>query len=292
MQFVTFTQDGKDLLYLSNNGKTIYKLNSASSDQPQTPYAITPDVFSAIQDIIWNPNKELAIIKNTTGNTSLYDFNRYDLLHQENFDWGADIKGIAWRSDGEKTIYYYAPASGEQSLIRADKNNSAIEKILDMRPYNLGSAKISWSADQQKVLLLTSKIYLFDVYTKTITPLEQVTEVTQAQFTPDSQQIIYQNSGSIYLLDLSTKAIEDLGIKTTLDRIVWLDQTNFIYAETIDDKDQFAKYNLTTKEKITYDYNTEQNLKATNLLLSANPDKLFFISNSYLYSLKLENKQY
>lgn len=292
-QFITTTTDGKSLLYLSNNGKTIYKADNILNSQNVNSYAITPDIFSSVANILWHPGKDLAIIRYDDGNTSLYDFNRYDLLHQEKKDWGGGIKGIDWRADGEKIIYYFEPGSGEKSLIRANKDNTAVERIFDMRPYNLIDPAVYWSPDQKTVLLVSGELYVFDVYTKMIKKIEGINAVIDAQFTPDSQKILYEKSGNLFIIGIDGQNNQDLGIKSVLKKTAWFDETNFIYAirEAGKTTDSFIKYNINTKEQVSFDYASTGTTNATGLIISSDKNKLFF-TDAFIYGLNLVAKTY
>lgn len=292
-QFVTTTLDGKSLLYLSNNGKTIYKVDNVLASENFSSYAITPDVFSDVANILWHPDKELAIIRYNDGDTSLYDFNRYDLLHQEKKDWGGGIKGISWRSDGEKIIYYFEPGNGEKSLIRANKDNSGMERIFDMRPYSLIDPAVYWSADQKTVLLVSGELHVFDVYTKTLKKIEGINAVTSAQFTPDSQKILYEKKGSLFIIGIDGKDNQDLGIQTTLKKLTWFDEASFVYAvrEAGKNTDSLLKYNLVSKEQISFDYGSSGAVNASGLIISSDKNKLFF-TDSFIYGINLAAKTY
>ncbi len=287
ISFFNLGDDQQSFLYLSNNGKTFYKIAKLDQTEPEIT-AITPDVFSNINNVLFSPNRQLFIYKKDSA-TYLYDLKRYDLVHQEVHPWGEGIGSLAWSPDGNNVYYYFAPVSGETTLIKANLDNTKLERVYNFKDTSVRNPQLNISADGNKIIVLTDKIYLFDTYTKNLQELPNITQVASANFSPDSQKIIYEISGSLFSVDLKGENKQDLNIKTSLNKIGWIDNNNLIYAQG-ESPDKFFSYNLTTKQTKQYAYSTADNISATNLNISKDKKRLFFESNGALYFINLEEK--
>lgn len=290
-KYVTSSADEKSLLYLSNEGRVIYKIDDILTDTKQTPYAVTPIAFSSVENIFWHPAKDKMIVK-MSGKTYLYDFKKYDVINQDKVEWPSGIGNLAWSPDGEKIAYFYRPSDQEKTLIRANKDNSGMERIYNLKDVNISNPQIYWSADGKKIILVDDSLYILDVYTKTLEQLKQFSTITDAQFTPDSQNIIFEREGGLYFTGLDGKDLIDLGIATNLNKTAWFDQNNLVYFIKSGDTDQLFIYNINTKAKTQLIYDPKYTINATNLIVSQDKTKIFFNQGDYLYSLKFVKKEY
>lgn len=287
ISFLNFGDDSQSFMYLSNSGKTFYKITKLDQTEPEiTP--ITPDVFSNITNVVFSPDRQLFIYKINTA-TYLYDLKRYDLVHQEIHPWGEGIGSVVWSPDGKNIYYYFAPKNGETTLIKANLDNTSTERVYNFKDSAIRDPRLRISPDGKQIIVLTDKIYPFDTYTKNLRDLPDITQVANADFSPDSQKIIYEINGGLFLTDFEGKNKQDLNIKTTLNKIDWLDNNNLIYAQS-DSPDKFFSYNLTTQKTTQYAYSTNENISATNLTISKDKKGLFFESNGALYFINLEEK--
>lgn len=289
-QFVTFSPEQNSFFYLSNQGRTIYRLDNLASDSKQKPYAVTNAVFSNVQDLAWHPSREIVLAKQAE-RWSMFNFNRYDLLNQTFKEWPEGIGNLIWHPKGEKVVYYYQ-TDKETSLIRANKDNSQMERIYNLQPTNIRYPKMHWSNDGQTILIVDNSIFVFDLYSKTLKQLEQFQAVTEAVFTPDDQNIIYQKDDRLYMIDLDGQNRQDLNIATPLAKTAWLDNDNLLYFWQKDSTDKIFKYNYKTKNSIEYAYNPKYTIHARNLNISKDKSKVFYNQDEYLYSLKLVGKEY
>ena len=131
----------------------------------------------------------------------LYDFGRYDLLHQEAHFWGTGIGDIEFTPKGDQVGYYFEPGTGEKSLIIANKDNSAMNRILDLR--NFENPSLSWSSDLKNIVITNkskdysnNKIYLFNLIEKTSTPITETGDNLGAIFDPKGEKIVYATYSS------------------------------------------------------------------------------------------------
>lgn len=291
VDFVAISKDKNSLFYLFSGGKTLYKMDYPEDSAKRQIAAITPDALSDINKIIWSPDRLLAIFK-IKGETAMYDFKRYDLLHQEIHGWGKDIGNLVWTPDGERIYYYYAPASGEKSLIKSDKTHTETERVHDLRSYGIENPLMDISADGKKIMLVSNGIYLFDTYTKDINALLVQQNVENAAFSPDGLKIVYTVGGELFIMDVSGENKDALGIKTAIAKTTWLDNNNLIVAEEQSAGDHFWKIDLTKNSKQGYQYQTIGSVDNNSLFITSDGKNIFFASSNNLYILKLDSGEY
>ena len=300
IQFLSKSLDG-NLFYLGNSGKTIYRMTDIANKDLRKSLPITPDVFENIKYLAFSSNYDLAILKKDN-NTILYDFMRYDLLHQELHDWGGNIGYIIWSPDGEQIAYYYQTSQGEKTLIRANKDNSAVERIYNFKDTNITNPKLVWSPDGNKILVIKDDIYIFDVYTKTLTQVTNGGGVADAAFSPNSKSILYNyldstQNISLLMIDIDGKNIRDLTVKTYLDKLAWIDEKNMILAipDTVNSNlsDRIVKINTDTFSQEEYGYASKSGkISPSNIIYDKIDNYLFFLANNNLYSLDLSASKY
>jgi len=277
------------LLYLANGGKTIYQMSSLSDEKP-TVIPATPDTLSDLTNIIWSPLRDLAIMKKTDISTVIYDFKRYDLLHQEIHSTQNGIGSVAWSPDGNSIAYYYNNStSGETTIVKADKGNNSQERIYNLKTTTISNPRLDWSKDGNKILVYTNDIYILDTYTKDLAQLTQNESVNFAVFSPDSQYIIFSNKDGLFVMDLAGKNKRSLDAKTTANKIVFLTDNKTILAALpqTGKSDQLEKINYLNGEKIEYPFASTSIINVTNLTLLTDEKNLYFMSNGFIYSLDL-----
>lgn len=338
MDFIALSPDKKYLVGYGTANKTFYRIpieenqsqSSQNSDQTENPSAtalysaraITETTFANIVDVIWNPEKELAILKiknaeedlkNTdfwreeTSNgaitTWLYDFNRYDLANQEATYLGNDIGEIVWTPDGNKIIYYR-----KGTVFRASPNNSdpsVIKKVSSVR-----NPSISISPDGKLLALIpqTTKysqnyLYKLDLYSKELTKLTDEGDQKGTIFNTDSTKIVFSkydqdpNSAvysSLSIIGADGNNRESLNLRTLIDKVRFIDENNFLYSYIEDqtESDDLKKFNLETKEEHDYFFTSEDRLRFDQVVLTENYDQIYFLSADYLYQLDLVTDEY
>jgi len=299
--FDAVSNSSSNILLAKNNlyyasGKTIYK--ATLTEDEKNPLQILPitSEIEGLQSVLFSPNFQLAIFRKQNNESGIFDFKRYDLLHQEYTSMGKDIGNVVWQTDGEKIFYFYAPADGERSLIRASKNNSDVERIYDCRETGLQNPILKISSDGTKILFLEKDIYLFDIYKRTLDKLSDSGKIVDAVFSPNMDKILYATDSKdplspyqaqISIMDIQGKNNKNLDLRTNLDKTVWLaDNLNII----ADSKEGLAKVNTDSLAKIAFVY--QNNFKAENLILSKDEKVLYFLSEGNFYSIVLQTKEY
>lgn len=288
-RFAVLSEDKKSMYFLSNNGKTMYQIQDIEAEKLKIE-KISPDFFSNITNIIWSPDRELAIIKQTD-KTSLYDFKRYDLLHQEITPFDDGVKNIVWSADAKNIIYYFSPVEGETTLIKATQTNTNLERIYNFKDTAIRNPQIDWSPDQGDILLVANKkLYLLNLYLKKLTELS-IEGVLEAKFTPDNK-IIYITDIGAHICDKLGQNAKKLDFNTSLNKITFLNKDKIIYVQKINDVDKFYYYNLLDNTKTELVYNHKYKINPVNEILSTNENYLYFESMGYLYRIKVDTSKY
>lgn len=290
-QFVVFDENRQSLLYLAPQKKQAYRLFLGSSEKP-TIDAITPDNLPNVNDFIWSPDRLLAFFKQGE-TTKQYDFKRYDLLTQEIRGWPAGVGSIDWRPDNQKVAYYFAPDSGERTIIRDNLTNTAPERIFNFADTKINDPEIAWSPDAQSISVLTDQLLVLDVFTKELTPVQDKEVVKDARWLPNSNQLIYTNSASdLKLINLDGKTT-DLNFNANLNQLALLpDSSGMVVTRGRGNSLEILKMNFEDGSLTPYKFETTNNLTPINLLLSEDQKTLFFTSSGRLSSLELDTGQY
>jgi hypothetical protein len=295
--------DKDALLVLAADGLQINRINPQEIDPQKKKTALTPNNLPSIQKVIWQPKQELAIFKKDN-HTWLYDFKRYDLLHQEIFAWQDNLGQVIWSPDSEKVIYYFADqASGEKSLIMAEKNNANQQRIVDLRPTETDDPYIDWSPDQKKVLVTAAKgpskfgqVYELDLYSKDLKQITQSKNIHQAQYSPDGQYLLIsyepaESKGTINLglLNPTSGEITNLKTEAQLENSVWVDTQTLL----VGNKLGFWQIKFPALSAKQYFYlNPEGIMPESLVVLKDNAEMVYQVGKKRLLSLKLVSNDY
>lgn len=288
-RFPIASLDGKSIYYLSE--KTMYAIEGINTETLKFE-AISPDFFEDVTDVVWAPNQELAIIKQSA-KTSLYNFQRYDLLRQEITPFDDEgIKDTVWSSDSKNIMYYYEPGTGERTLVKATPSNTDKEIVYNFKDTDIKNPKIDWSPNMEDVLIVAnSKIYLLNLYTNSMSVISGEEKVLEGRFTPDNNILMIAQSGD-YIVDKITKAKQQLDLNTNLQRITFVDAKNMVLSEKLDNKYNFYTYNIPINDKKELYYNKKVSVNPIDNILTSNEKYLYFESNKFLYKMSVDTGEY
>ena len=314
----SFSIAGDKFYYLGNDGKTLYEVKVLEAtdgvEKKLEKTRITPDNLDNLAKVIFSPEFDVAIFKYKNGETGLYDFKRYDLLNQEYKKWGDDIGDVAWSPDGKKALYYFAPKSGERSLVISDRAHSEIKRIRDLSntemimPSNdVDTPQIEWSPNGESASLLSKgNLYLIDIDTGNLSQV-QAGQITSVKFAPDSKHLLFTKAGDLYYQDF--QLVDALsGKKEDQDNVgkiavVEAKKINLkaqaskgIFTKTGDkiviiSDDGLKEINSKTLEIAPF-YLASKLTKVDDLGLSSDGNNLFILANDKLISVPLDKGQY
>lgn len=290
-QFMVLDHERQSLLFIDPTKKTAYRLQISDFKNLKIDN-ITPTRIEAVKNFNWSPSRLLAFWEQKD-RVMIYDFKRYDLVTQTTLTLPKGIQSPDWRPDGQKIAYYFESSTGERTLIRANLDNSNPERIFNFTNTEIRNPLISWSPDGQKILVLTKKIHVLDVFSKQLTELKTKNAVAEAMWLPNSTQLIFRDTaGKLSLINLEGE-ITELTISTPLNRIVLLqDSSGMIFAQNQGNNLIIEKLDFVSGQRTPYFFDRSQNLFPINLILNKAENILFFTSQGKIYSLELVTDDY
>lgn len=206
----SFDKGGGEFFYLGNNGQTIYKITILSEKDADGALQlerqkITPDSLPSINKVLFSPDFAVAALKRADGDTGLYDFKKYDLLNQQYTSWGVNVGNVVWNQKGTYAIYYFAPPTGERTLIATNRSHSKIKRLVDLNKLAgitvsagaAGTPQFAWSPDGKTLAFSAQgKLLALDISTLVLTKIA-ADGVTAVNYAPDSQHILYTQNGKL-----------------------------------------------------------------------------------------------
>lgn len=309
--FLARGTDFNDSYYLGDDSKTIYKMKVGTADDGTVSILdnkpITEAKLGDITEIIWSPSKDLALFRKLN-KIDLFDFMKYDFVNQTEIGWGStDIGSIAWSPDNSKIAYYYAPGSGERSLIFANVTNTNVERVANFKELGIENPLLRWSPDSRWLLVIPrnkntaeNKIYLFDAYSRTIKTLTDGGNQLDANFSPDSNKIVYSSyskdaSGSVNsivsIMNADGSNQRSLDLRASLNKIVWMKDARYIIVAAPDaatHKESIFKFDTEGKETAGFIVPAIGNVYVTSLAISDDGKIVLYQSASNIYALKVE----
>ncbi len=292
--------------YLGNENKTLYTVSAVADSSGATTLgskkAITPPVFSGVDRVAYSPDRALAIIK-IGSDAYLYDFNRYDILHQDMKKIGTDIGEVVWAPDQNRIAYYYAPASGERSLIFADPLNQNPQRVLSLA--NINNPSLNWSKDGSTILMVPhnsqpddNKVYVFDVYLKQLKNVTDFGGVISVKYTEDGKHIVYfvaddgAKNPAAWVMDASGENKRSLEIGVDPNQSFVEDKGNIIFVTTINDQQRIMLYDLNTSGIKEIYFTPPKETVYKGLFLSSDHKIVYLATNTGLYAVRYEDSEY
>lgn len=298
-----------EVFFLGNGGKTLYRTLSTAGQTNLHIDPMTPDTLSDINKVVWKPDGSVAMLKRSDG-VYLYDFMRYDLLHQTNTLWGTNIDDMVWDPSGNQLAYTYYGANNEQSLKFADIQNKNVSIVANLAKENIDHPTLSWSPDGQAILLIsnsaqkkTNYLYSMDVVTKKITQVTDTGEVSGAKWSPDSKHIAYiapghnqsgANVALVWVAEADGSGITPLNAAASdSTKVTWNnDSASLVVAETVAGaNDQLVKIAL-SGTMTPYAYTTSEAFHPQNLTTVPDNDRVLFFNGGTFMSLPLVLTEY
>jgi hypothetical protein len=271
---------------------------SVASSQQITSAPIDPS-----SQIIWSPDKSLLLIKNGT-TVNLLNFKNYNFVGQNQVLFGNDIGDIAWSPDNSRVAYYYAPATGERSLIFADSQNQNITRVANLAELNISNPYIAFSPDSQWLVIIPrnsdaaeNKIYLMNVYTKVISTVVNSGNQEEAVFTSDSSKIIYSTyspnlSDPIHqvlsVVNLDGSNNKSLGVAGQASSVRLWTNTNEVFLPSDEARSKMILVNLNSGQTSDFYFTGQGNSLLSEAYLNDSKNGAIFVSNQTLYFVKLE----
>lgn len=295
------------IYYQSSNDKLIYRATLTKKEngtvEIKENQPITSNPISNVDKIIWGPNKELLLLKRG-GTINLFDFKKYDFVHQKETLFGQDIGDIAWSPDDSRIAYYYAPSSGERSIIFANKTNDIKYRVVNLAELGIFDPYIAFSPNSEWLLMIPrnknyqeNHIYLINVFTKSITKLDDTGDQKEAIFSADSQKIIYSTYSTdrnnpykqkLSIMNLDGGDKKSLKLAGRASDIKYWSDPNKIFLPRSDDSSKLVLYDIENGDVVDFYFKGQGNSDISEIVLSEDKNSAIFISRDKLFYIKLE----
>ncbi|MBI4175101.1 hypothetical protein HY523_00620 [Candidatus Berkelbacteria bacterium] len=260
VQFPAVVPTSREIVYLGNNGRQFFQIDAELGDNGTAPNeAISDARFADISRITWSPARSLAVIEHSNGQTTLFDFARYDFTTQEERELPAHIRAAVWHPTESTLVFFINEPGGERSLIRYRVDTGMSERLIDLRDQPLTNPELAWSPDGRTILLVEDRLSLFDVQTRTLNQVVSSETARAATWSPSSQQILAELMNGLTLFAL-TEGVSGgrLGRQTPLMKTTWThDGTGLIVATSSDQGyDELVRIDATNLKETQYRYRT------------------------------------
>lgn len=312
VQFISPADEDNSMFYLGNNGRTMYKAIFNIDDKggivTSLNKPITNPVLSGIKDVIWSPNKAVAIFKKDGGKYTIFDFKKYNFVSQEELNFGENIGDLAWAPDDSKIAYYYSTPEGEKSLIFADKANKEMTRVANLAQEGIDNPFLAWSPNSEWLIVIprnkdiaTNKIYLFNAYTRSFKTVNDSGNNVEAVFNKNGDKIIYSTYSpepgsavkqTLSIMDIDGNNKKLINLRAYIPKIMFLNSMeSSIIAATYDQeigKESVFLFNLNTKSEDGIKMNLLPKVYVKEMTLSKDDKILFYIANDKFYGLSLK----
>jgi len=310
VQFISEADDFNSIFYFADNASTLYKAKFKINDNGEIETVVNRDIsnppLAGINEIVWSPKKDAAIFKKDDG-VYIFDFKKYNFISQEEVKYGENIGDIAWSPDDSKIAYYYAPASGEKSLIFANKTNTEVTRVANFAELDIENPYLTWSPDSEWLIVIPrnpdvnqNKIYLFNAYTRSFKQVTDTGGQLEAKFSPNGEKIIYSTESRdpnhpvnavVSVMDKNGENKKSLDLRADISKINWFNNSEkkIIVATYNNDKNQESVFgfDIEKKEKDSFTLNLSGKKYISELSLSRENNLLFYIANEQFYIVKL-----
>ncbi len=294
VQFPAMTPDQRGIVYLGLQGKQFFRVETTvGADGRPRIQPISEARFSNLSNVVWSPDRGLAIIQTTDGKTQLFDFQRYDFVHQEQRDIQNDLRSVAWNPNPniQQIVAFESAPAGDRSLMRWDVANSQFERLADLRPFQLTNPLLSWSPDGKWIALVQNGVFLYNTATREVHQVPGTEGVLAANWSPNSKVLLVELDTSLALVDPNQTASGGrLGLRTPVGKTTWTNDGTGIVAAlaTANGLDELELIDATTAMRKAYKYQSTGTINMGTLMLTKDSSQVWFASQGTLYSLLLE----
>lgn len=278
--FPSLSQSGKELFYLESKDQVLDKF-SLETNKILDTYPI--DV-PFVENIIWNNNKDKAILETLNKITGQKEIYTYDFNKKSLASLNQDTQKTNWLSEAK--IIYIFNNSGNYSLNQSEPDGTNWQKLVDLDKEFTG---LKVSPDGKKVALFP-QLTIYDIAINKLSPT-QISSASDIQWSPDSQQIAIFASDKTEIYNITQNQAKTLKEKTDSNKFIWLSNEEAIISKSGKYGDEIYKLNITTqKTKTIFKSTKKQPVEVESFLLSPDAKKLYLVNKKdyYLYEITLE----
>jgi hypothetical protein len=264
--------------------------------------AITSRPINGVDKIVWSPDKNLLLLKRGT-TVNLFDFKKYDFVNQKETLFGENIGDIIWSPDDSRIAYYYAPPSGERSIIFANKTNEIKYRVANLSELGISNPHLAFSPNSERLLMIPrnknfkeNKIYLINVFTKVVQEVDSTGDQKEAIFTSDSKRIIFSTYSSdknnpynqtLSVMDRDGGNKKSLKINGVASMIRYWNDPNKIFLPRSGDSSKLILYDLENGGITDFYFKGQNDAEISEIVLDDSNSAAVFISKDKLYYVNL-----
>jgi len=303
--------NGSGITYFDNQGN-LYQANLQNNNGQLTLTGNTKlDVpaKSGVTKILWpsKGNDFIAEINNGTSTTYSY-FNSAAATYT---DLPPQVESLDWMPNGTQVMYIWLQ-NGKSSLSLGSPDTKTYQTLAPMWE---NDDQLSVSPDGSQALYFETNntgannfINSVSADGKIFKGLVKVGQNYGVLWSPDGQKFLFGKKDpetqeyQIWYNNLTADIVENLGLFTTVDKVVWGSDSNTIYAAVPNSQpsvgnaltvDSFYKMDTTTLSKTQYQTSTSTPVDGENLFLDSTGQNLFFknAQDGGLYYLNLSQAQ-
>ncbi len=219
---------------VSNKGVSVFYFNQSSRafERIRVGGTVTAETISSAglekpDQIYWNADHSLALI-NRAGNASIYDFHRYDLLHQEQYKVAELIIDAAWSASNQIAVLQI---QGEEvRLVRSGVNFSNQQVLTVIDGADARESTVSWSPDETVIVISSPKrVRLFPLATHEWIELAQFKG--PIRFSQDGKYFLAQTQeGDVVIYDQARQITTPIAPQNSVSRVVFTDPGRVLFA--------------------------------------------------------------
>ncbi len=310
VQFITEGDDFNTVFYFADNASALYKakfkVNDAGKIETIYNLPISNPPLSGIEDIIWSPKKDASIHKKNK--TAYYfDFKKYNFVNQEEVKYGDNIGDIVFSPDDSKIAYYFAPASGEKSLVFANKDNTDITRVANLNDANIKNPYLNFSPSSEWIIVIPrndntqeNKIFLFNAYTRSFKEVSDAGNNLEAKFSPDGSKIIYSTYSDdpanpvksiVSIMDANGENKKSLDLRAEIGKIDWFEGSNDkVVVATWDEEKKTESvfvYDVIKKQNEGLFIELPEKKVVKEIISPRNGNLIYYIANDQFYIVSL-----
>lgn len=202
---VRMAADGQSLFYAKDGTLFIIPATLDKSGLPAVP--ITPPI-NELTAVEWAPDFSLAIV-HKQDEVGLYDFKKYDLLHQEYRRFDSAGIATAWTADGT-AIVAETELEDRRLLVRRNRAGGEPTNLSDLTNFPLKDISLLTGPGNLTVISSQSAespndILLFDIHQRLIIPLTDSGRAMAPVLSADRSLIAYLDNGELVTAEISGK---------------------------------------------------------------------------------------
>lgn len=275
----------KNTLFFTK-GKVLYRLIVAGAAGPLNLPAepITPEIPN-LQRVAWAPDFSLAMIHKTDGEAGVYDFKRYDLLHQTYDAISKTVKASVWAKDGNNLYYEDMVGPFDRSLVQANRAGKEPVRVAELPGFPL--ANFTLTAGKTNILYLSptiqkdgGDIFAFNAHEKLVGPITESGAAFGPVLSPNGERIAYTDNGHLVVADFDGRNKRNLSPKTTVGGYAFINETQLVAFSV----NQIAVIDVTTGKGQTFEIDASSDA-VSNLMVAADGKRLYYVFKGDIYQL-------